>query len=128
MTPFELGFRKIKFTKLTITPLYDRLLQNLVENKITSSILFNLKEIFDSVKHKILLKKFYYYGLCVKMFKLLTSYFIDWHKCVKQMEKILLHANWIMEDLNVQYWDLFFFNIILMTFLIGVEECCELQK
>ena len=83
MTPFQLGFRENNSTELAIITIYDKLLKNLDEKKITYSIFLDLRKAFDSVNHENLLQKLYHYGFRGKMFKLLTSYLSERHICVK---------------------------------------------
>ena len=83
LTPFQFGLRENNTTELAITTFYDRLLNNVDENKITCSISLDLKKAFDFVNHEILLQKLYHYGFRSKMFKLLTSYLSECYICVK---------------------------------------------
>ena len=57
MTNHQFGFRKSYSTELAAINLYDTLLKNLDEKKITCTIFLDLAKAFDSVNHKILLKK-----------------------------------------------------------------------
>ena len=74
ITSFQFGFRTNSSTELAITTLYDKLLTNLNENKVTFSLFLDLKKAFDSVNHPILLKKLYHYGFRGPVFNLLQSY------------------------------------------------------
>ena len=56
ITLSQFGFGTNSSTKLAITTLYDKLLTNLNENKVTFSLFLDLKKAFDSVNHPILLK------------------------------------------------------------------------
>ena len=57
MTNHQFGFRKSYSTELAAINLYDALLKNLDEKKVTCTIFLDLAKAFDSVNHKILLKK-----------------------------------------------------------------------
>ena len=63
------------------------MLKNLNENKITCSIFLDLRIAFDSVNHRILLKKLYHYGFRGKIYELLTFYLADRQIMTKINEK-----------------------------------------
>ena len=48
LTPFQFGFKENDSTELAITPIYDKLLNTLDENKIICSIFLDLRKAFDS--------------------------------------------------------------------------------
>ena len=73
ITSSQFGFRTNSSTELAMTTLYDKLLTNLNENKVTLSLFLDLKKAFDSVNHPILLKKLYHYGFRGPIFNLLQS-------------------------------------------------------
>ena len=62
ITPSQFGFRINSSTELAITTLFDKLLNNLNENKVTLLLFLDLRKAFDSVSHQLLLKKLYHYG------------------------------------------------------------------
>ena len=49
LTPSQFGFRENSSTDLTITTFYDKLLNNINDEKITCSIFLDVKKAFDSV-------------------------------------------------------------------------------
>ena len=49
LSPCQYGFRENNSTELAITSFYDKLLNNINENKITCSIFLDLRKAFDSV-------------------------------------------------------------------------------
>ena len=56
------GFRTNCSTDLAVTSIYDKLLQNMDDKKVTCSIFLDLQKAFDSVDHTIILKKLNHYG------------------------------------------------------------------
>ena len=62
LTDSQFGFRTNNSTELAVTSIYDKLLQNLDDKKVTCSIFLDLKKAFDSVDHCIILKKLCHYG------------------------------------------------------------------
>ena len=52
-TDSQFGFRTNNSTELAVTSIYDKLLQNLEDKKVTCSIFLDLKKAFDSVDHCI---------------------------------------------------------------------------
>ena len=70
MSSCKLSF--VEYDKLLT--LFDKLLTNLNKNKVTGSLILDLKKAFDSVNHPILLKKLYHYGFRGSIFILLESY------------------------------------------------------
>ena len=72
----QFGFRENSSTELaiSITTFYDKLLNNLNDNKITCSIFLDLKQALDSINHDISLKKLYHYRFRGPIFNFLRSY------------------------------------------------------
>ena len=62
LTDSQFGFRTNNSTELAVTSIYDKLLQNLDDKKVTCSIFLDLKKAFDSVDYCIILKKLCHYG------------------------------------------------------------------
>ena len=62
LTDSQFGFRTNNSIELAVTSIYDKLLQNLDDKKVTCSIFLDLKKAFDSVDHCIILKKLCHYG------------------------------------------------------------------
>ena len=57
LTDSQFGFRNNNSTELAVTSIYDKLLQNLDNKKVTCSISLNSKKAFDSVDHCVILKE-----------------------------------------------------------------------
>ena len=66
-----------------MTSIYDELLQNLDDNKVTCSIFLDLHKAFDSVDHTILLKKLNHYGFRGSALKFFESYLKNRKICTK---------------------------------------------
>ena len=88
ISSFQFGFRINSSTELAITTLYDKLLNNLNENKVTLSLSLDLRKAFDSVNHQLLLKKLYHNGFRGPVFTLLQSYLSNRRICPKLEGKI----------------------------------------
>ena len=118
ITPSQFGFRTKSFTKLAITTLYDKLLTNLNENKVTFSLFLDLKKAFDSVNHPILLKKLYHYGYRGPVFNLLQSYLsrLTEESALWLKEKLLSYAVSTTEYHKVLFWDHCYFYCTSMTY------------
>ena len=58
----QFGFRTNSSTDLAGTSIYNKLLQNMDDKKVTCSIFLDLQKAFDSVDHTIILKKLNHYG------------------------------------------------------------------
>ena len=74
ITKNQYGFRKNYSTELAIADIQNTLLKNLDDNKFTCTIFLDLAKAFDTVDHKILLKKLEKYGIRGKPLLLLKSY------------------------------------------------------
>ena len=74
LTQNQFGFRKNRSTELAIIEVYNNLLSNLENNKYTCAIFLDLAKAFDSVDHKILLRKLEKYGIRGNALELIRSY------------------------------------------------------
>ena len=70
----EYGFRKSHSTQQAIITLVDRITKSQDIGDIVITILIDLKKVFDTIDHRILLRKLYSYGIRGTMFKLTESY------------------------------------------------------
>ena len=64
LTDSQLSFRTNNSTELAATSIYDKLLQNVDDKKVTCSIFLDLIKAFDFVDHCVILKKLYLYKFC----------------------------------------------------------------
>ena len=74
LAPEQYGFTANSSTELAITTIYDKFLDNLDKNHYTCAIFLDIKKAFDSLDHKILLKKLDHYNFQGKIWNLLKSY------------------------------------------------------
>ena len=74
LAPEQYGFTANSSTELAITTIYDKFLDNLDKNHYTCAIFLDIKKAFDSLDHKILLKKLDHYSFRGKIWNLLKSY------------------------------------------------------
>ena len=58
----QFGFRTNSSAELTVTSIYDKLLQNMDDKKVTCYIFLDLQKAFDSDDHTIILKKLNHCG------------------------------------------------------------------
>ncbi len=71
---FQYGFRTNSSTEMTVTQITDEITNNLQSGQITCSIFLDLKKVFDTVDHQILLSKLYHYGIRGLPAKLIKNY------------------------------------------------------
>ena len=74
ITNQQFGFRKGYSTEMVITDLSDTLKQSIDEGYYTCCIFLELSKAFDTVNHKILLKKLQTYGIRGNKHNLLANY------------------------------------------------------
>jgi len=63
LTNFQYGFTNKASTELAVSAIYESFLENMVKGKTTCAVFLDLSKAFDTVDHKILLRKLMYYGL-----------------------------------------------------------------
>jgi len=63
LTNFQNGFRNNASTELAVSAIYESFLENMDKVKTTCAVFLDLCKAFDTVYHKILLRKLMYYGI-----------------------------------------------------------------
>ena len=71
---YQYGFRHSHSTQQAIITLVDRITKSLDKGHIAITILLDLKKAFDTVDHRILLRKLYAYGIRDALLKWFESY------------------------------------------------------
>ena len=71
---YQFGFRPKHSTQQAIITLFDNITKSLDNGNIAISIFIDLKKAFDTVDHRILLRKLYAYGIRGPMLKWIESY------------------------------------------------------
>ena len=74
LTNFKYGFRNNASTELAVSAIYESFLENMDKSKITCAVFLDLRKAFDTVDHKILLRKLMYYGVRGKQNSFFESY------------------------------------------------------
>ena len=72
LSKHQYGFRKNRSTELAIIELVDKIAKGIDQGKYTLGIFLDLSKAFDTINHKILIKKLEHYGIrgiCLKWFK-----------------------------------------------------------
>ena len=71
------GFRKLFSTTIAVLDVSENILEQLDKNNFVGAVLIDLKNAFDTVDHKILLKKLWCYGFQNQSFDWFESYLND---------------------------------------------------
>ena len=79
---YQFGFRKGHSTQQAIITLVNKIISCLDNGDLVLGVFLDLKKAFDTVDHKILLKKLYAYGVRDVALKLLESYLSDRYQYV----------------------------------------------
>ena len=85
------GFRKLFSTTTAVLDVSENILEQLDKNNFVGAVLIDLKKAFDTVDHKILLKKLWCYGF--------QNQFFDWFESYLTDRQQLTLVNNIMSDL-----------------------------
>ena len=74
---YQFGFRSKHSTQQALITLVDRVTKSLDRSNIVVSLFIDLKKVFDTVHHRILLRKLYAYGIRSVLLKWFESYLTD---------------------------------------------------
>jgi len=74
LTSFQYEFRNNASTELAVSAIYESFLKNMDKGKSTCAVFLDLSKAFDTVDHKILLRKLMYYGIRGKQNFFFESY------------------------------------------------------
>ena len=74
LAPNQFGFKQNCSTSQAVRQLYDELIQNIDQKQIRCHIFLDLSKAFDTVDHKILIRKLDHYGICGLPQQLIKSY------------------------------------------------------
>ena len=74
---YQFGFRSKHSTQQALITLVDMVTKSLDRGNITISLFIDLKKAFDTVQHRILLRKLYAYGIRGILLKWFESYLTD---------------------------------------------------
>ena len=77
----QYGFRKNSSTELAVTQIVDEIVKTIEKKSILCSIFLDLAKAFNTVNHKILLKKLNAYGIRGNALKLLSSFLVNRKQC-----------------------------------------------
>lgn len=80
---YQFGFRQGHSTQHALITLVDRISKSLDNGEIMVGVFLDLRKAFDTVNHRILLRKLYAYGIRGKMHDWLKSYLTDRMQYVK---------------------------------------------
>jgi retron-type reverse transcriptase len=72
LSKHQYGFRKNRSTELAIIELVDKITKGIDRGNYTLGIFLDLSKAFDTINHKLLIKKLEHYGIrgiCLKWFK-----------------------------------------------------------
>jgi len=83
LTNFQYGFRNNASTELAVSAIYELSLENMDKGKTTCAVFLDLSKAFDTVDHKILLRKLIYYGIRGKQNSFFASCLTNRKQCTK---------------------------------------------
>ena len=88
--PCQSGFRCNHSTSTTLIDVTDHILSNMNEGKVTGAIFLDLKKAFDTVSHRLLLKKLHSYGI--------TGHTLQWFESYLKNRSQAVNINSTLSD------------------------------
>jgi len=82
LTNFQYWFRNNASTELAVSAIYESFLENMDNGKRTCAVFLGLSKAFDTVDHKILLRKLMYCGIRGKQNSFFEYYLTNRKQCV----------------------------------------------
>lgn len=108
--PQQYGFQKNKSTTLAVLDLYSKIIQALDKGEYACSVFLDFAKAFDTVNHKILLKKLENYGIRGIANKWFESYLTNRYQTVRIGDTFYLKKNLSLVEYHKEvYLDLFSF-------------------
>ena len=83
LTNLQYGFRNNASTELAVSAIYESFLENMDKGRSTCAVFLDLSKVFDTVDHKILLRKLMYYGIRGKQNSFFESYLTNRKQCTE---------------------------------------------
>ncbi len=92
--PYQFGFRKGYSTTLALAEITQNIYENLMKKQTTCGVFLDLSKAFDTIDHRILMKKLHHYGIRGIALKWFESYLSD------RKQHVYVN-NFLSEALNV---------------------------
>ena len=117
LNPCQSGFRTNHSTNTTLIDVSDHILNNMNNGKVTGAIFLDLRKAFDTVSHKLLLKKLHSNGIIGNTLKWFQSYLENRTQTVN-INSTLISKPLILGSHRDLSWDPSFLLFLLIHYLI----------